>query len=256
MAKVTVLNTEDTKLKERIQKILSEAGICSRRRAEVLIRAGSVKIDGHPAQIGQQVDPHQCRITVDGQSISYSSKRQKHYIALYKPRGYVTTMSDERGRKTVTELVSDVGSRVYPIGRLDMVSEGLLLLTDDGEFANMMMHPKFHITKRYRVTVDSAVSDDAVSALSSGVVIDGKMTAPAIINVVSSSPARTVMEMTIREGRNRQIRKMCEAVSLNVKRLKRIAIGPLKLGMLQPGEWRELSKAEIAALRRAAASTK
>ena len=243
-------------MKERIQKILSEAGVCSRRKAEELVRAGAVKIDGHPAIVGQQVDPNQCRITVDGEPINYSSKRVKHYIALNKPRGYVTTMADEKGRKTVTELVSIAGSRVYPIGRLDMVSEGLLLLTDDGEFANMLMHPKYHISKRYRVTVDSQVSDKAVSDLASGVVIDGRMTAPAIINVVSTSPNRSVMEMTIREGRNRQIRKMCEAVGLNVKRLKRTAIGPLKLGMLAPGEWRELTKAEIAALRRAAAVNK
>lgn len=242
--------------KERLQKILSEAGICSRRKAEELIRAGAVKVDGHPAHIGQQVDPHQCRITVDGEPIYFQRKREKHYIALNKPRGYVTTMSDEMGRKTVSDLVSDLGVRVYPIGRLDKVSEGLILLTDDGEFANMLMHPKFHISKRYRVTVDSAVSDEVASELSSGVVIDGRMTAPAIINVVSTSPERTVMEMTIREGRNRQIRKMCEAVELNVKRLKRTAIGPLKLGMLQPGEWRELTKAEVAALRRAATNTK
>ena len=242
--------------KERLQKILSEAGICSRRKAEELIRAGAVKVDGHPAHIGQQVDPHQCRITVDGEPIYFQRKREKHYIALNKPRGYVTTMSDEMGRKTVTDLVSELGVRVYPIGRLDKVSEGLILLTDDGEFANMLMHPKFHISKRYRVTVDSAVSDEAASELSSGVVIDGRMTAPAIINVVSVSPERSVMEMTIREGRNRQIRKMCEAVGLNVKRLKRTAIGPLKLGMLQTGEWRELTKAEVAALRRAATNTK
>lgn len=243
-------------MKERIQKILSEAGVCSRRKAEDLVRAGAVKIDGHPAKIGQQVDPHQCRITVDDVPINYSSKREKHYIALNKPRGYVTTTADEKGRKTVTELVSDIGVRLYPIGRLDMVSEGLILLTDDGEFANMLMHPKFHISKRYRVTVDSHIDDKAASDLASGVVIDGRMTAPAIINIVSTSPTRSVMEMTIREGRNRQIRKMCEAVGLNVKRLKRTAIGPLKLGMLSPGEYRELTKAEVAALRRAAAVKK
>lgn len=243
-------------MKERLQKILSEAGICSRRKAEDLIRAGAVKVDGHPAVIGQQVDPHQCRITVDGEPVIINRKREKHYIALYKPRGYVTTMSDEMDRRTVWDLVSEVGVRVYPIGRLDKVSEGLLLLTDDGEFANMMMHPKFHISKRYRVTVDSLVTDEAASKLASGVIIDGRMTAPAIIDVISAESGRTVMEMTIREGRNRQIRKMCEAVGLNVKRLKRTAIGPLKLGMLQPGQWRELSKQEIAALRRAATNTK
>lgn len=243
-------------MKERLQKILSEAGICSRRRAEELIRAGAVRVDGHPAKIGQQVDPHQCRITVDGEPIHFQKKREKLYIALYKPRGYVTTMSDEMGRRTVSDLVEEVGCRVYPIGRLDKVSEGLLLLTNDGDFANMMMHPKFHISKRYRVTVDSLVTDEIASELSSGVVIDGRMTAPAIINIVSATANRSVMEMTIREGRNRQIRKMCEAVGLTVGRLKRTAIGPLKLGMLKPGEWRELTKAEVAALRRAATNTK
>ncbi|MEE1279494.1 MAG: pseudouridine synthase, partial [Oscillospiraceae bacterium] len=234
-------------MKERLQKILSEAGVCSRRRAEELIRAGAVRVDGHPAKIGQQVDPHQCRITVDGEPIHFQKKREKLYIALYKPRGYVTTMSDEMGRRTVLDLVEDVGCRVYPIGRLDKVSEGLLLLTNDGDFANMLMHPKFHISKRYRVTVDSLVTDEVASELSSGVVIDGRMTAPAIINIVSATADRSVMEMTIREGRNRQIRKMCEAVGLTVGRLKRTAIGPLKLGMLKPGQWRELTKAEVAA---------
>ena len=243
-------------MKERLQKILSEAGVCSRRRAEELIRAGAVRVDGHPAKIGQQVDPHQCRITVDGEPIHFQKKREKLYIALYKPRGYVTTMSDEMGRRTVLDLVEDVGCRVYPIGRLDKVSEGLLLLTNDGDFANMLMHPKFHISKRYRVTVDSLVTDEIASELSSGVVIDGRMTAPAIINIVSATADRSVMEMTIREGRNRQIRKMCEAVGLTVGRLKRTAIGPLKLGMLKPGQWRELTKAEVAALRRAATNTK
>lgn len=243
-------------MKERLQKILSEAGICSRRKAEELIRAGAVRVDGHPAKIGQQVDPHQCRITVNGEPIHFQKKREKLYIALYKPRGYVTTMSDEMGRRTVLDLVEDVGCRVYPIGRLDKVSEGLILLTNDGDFANMLMHPKFHISKRYRVTVDSLVTDEIASELSSGVMIDGRMTAPAIINIVSATADRSVMEMTIREGRNRQIRKMCEAVGLTVGRLKRTAIGPLKLGMLKPGQWRELTKAEVAALRRAATNTK
>lgn len=243
-------------MKERIQKILSAAGVCSRRKAEDLIRSGAVKIDGHPAEIGQQIDPLKSIITVDGERVYIDKKREKHYIALNKPRGYVTTMSDEMGRKTVYDLVSDLGYRVYPIGRLDKVSEGLLLLTDDGDFANTMMHPKFHISKRYRVTIDGSVSDEVVSKLASGVIIDGRMTAPAIINVVTAESTRTVMEMTIREGRNRQIRKMCEAVELNVKRLKRTAIGPLKLGMLQPGEYRELTRQEVNALKRAVSTTK
>ena len=239
-------------MQERIQKILSEAGFCSRRRAEELIAAGLVRVDGHPAKIGQQIDPQKCRLTVDGQLIVLPKKREKHYIALYKPRGYVTTLKDELGRKTVSELMADLGVRLYPIGRLDRNSEGLLLLTDDGEFANQMMHPRYHISKRYRVTVDSAVDDETAATLAAGVVIDGQRTAPAIINVLTATPTRSVMEMTIHEGRNRQIRKMCEAVGLTVGRLKRVAVGPLKLGMLQPGEYRELTRAEIAALRRAA----
>ena len=238
----------------RIQKLLSERGVASRRKAEELISQGLVTVNGTVCAIGADVDPDRDVITVAGKPLPQVQKAV--YILLHKPRGYVTTMSDEMGRRTVSDLVSELGVRVYPIGRLDKVSEGLILLTDDGAFANMLMHPKFHISKRYRVTVDGGVSDEVASELSSGVVIDGRMTAPAIINVVSASPERTVMEMTIREGRNRQIRKMCEAVGLNVKRLKRTAIGPLKLGMLQPGEWRELTKAEVAALRRAATNTK
>jgi 23S rRNA pseudouridine2605 synthase len=240
----------------RIQKALSDCGYTSRRKAEELVRQGRIKINGHPAVIGAEVNPHRDVITVDGERIYTGGKKQNIYIALYKPRGYVTSMSDELGRRTVDELVEDLGTRVYPIGRLDRNSEGLLLMTNDGEFANQMMHPKYKVAKTYRVTVHNCVNEDQITKMASGVVIDGRMTAPAIITVVSTSPERTVMEMTIREGRNRQIRKMCEAVGLNVKRLKRTAIGPLKLGMLQPGEWRELSKAEVAALRRAATNTK
>ena len=195
------------------------------------------------------------RLTIDGEALDPLPGLA---LMLHKPLG--VTCSHKEAGPLVYGLLPERWRRRDPplstVGRLDKETSGLLLLTDDGEFANMLMHPKFHISKRYRVTVDSAVSDEAASELSSGVVIDGRMTAPAIINVVSVSPERSVMEMTIREGRNRQIRKMCEAVGLNVKRLKRTAIGPLKLGMLQPGQWRELSKQEVGALRRAATNNK
>jgi 23S rRNA pseudouridine2605 synthase len=170
---------------------------------------------------------------------------------LHKPRGYVTTMSDELGRRCVKELVEDAPERVYPIGRLDKDSEGLLLMTNDGDFANLIMHPSHHVSKTYRVTVRPAVSDEQLTQLSSGVEIDGKKTAPAVIHVLEKEPGRVVLQITIHEGRNRQIRKMCEAVGLEVARLKRTTVGPLKLGMLQPGEWRELKPAEVGMLRNA-----
>ena len=165
---------------------------------------------------------------------------------LNKPRGYVTTMSDELGRKCVKELVEDVGAVVYPIGRLDRDSEGLLLLTNDGEFANHIMHPSKHISKTYRVTVRSSVSAEQIEKLSDGaIVIDEREVLPAEIHVLEKSETRSVLQMTIFEGRNRQIRKMCEAVGLEVARLKRTAVGSVKLGMLRTGDWRELSEDEI-----------
>ena len=170
---------------------------------------------------------------------------------LNKPRGYVTTVSDELDRKSVMDLLEGVEERVYPVGRLDRNSEGLLLFTNDGEFANNIMHPSRHISKTYRVTVRPDINDDQLVKLSNGVEIDGKKTLPATINVLSKEPNRVVMLVTIKEGRNRQIRKMCEAVGLEVARLRRISIGPLKLGMLKPGAFRELTAEELRAIRNA-----
>ena len=170
---------------------------------------------------------------------------------LNKPRGYVTTLNDELGRKCVSELLEDAPDRVYPIGRLDKNSEGLLLFTNDGEFANMIMHPRNHISKTYRVTVRPDITDEQAVKLSTGVEIDGKMTLPATVLVLNKEPNRVVLQITIFEGRNRQIRKMCEAVGLEVARLKRTSVGPLKLGMLAPGDWRELTPVELTALRNA-----
>ena len=170
---------------------------------------------------------------------------------LNKPRGYVTTLSDELDRKCVTELLEGVEERVYPVGRLDRNSEGLLLLTNDGEFANNIMHPSKHIGKTYRVTVRSSLTDEQVVSLSEGVVLDGKRTAPASITVLSQEKTRSVFRITIYEGRNRQIRIMCEEVGLEVARLRRVSIGPIKLGMLKPGEYRELTAEELRAIRNA-----
>ena len=235
----------------RLQKILSEAGYCSRRKAEELIARNKVKVNGHPTKLGDKANPHRDVITVGGERVYYNPKRKLIYIMLNKPRGYVTTLKDELGRKCVTELVADVGERVYPIGRLDKNSEGLLLFTNDGKFANGVMHPSKHITKTYRVTVRPSITDEQLVALSEGIEIDGKKTLPAVVNVLSEQPGRVVLQMTIKEGRNRQIRKMCEAVGLEVARLKRNAEGPLKLGMLKPGTWRELTAEELRAMRNA-----
>lgn len=241
--------------KIRLQKIISQCGICSRRKAEELISQGRVKVNGRVAGLGDGASAKDV-ITVDGERIAFSEKRDKYYIMLNKPRGYVTTMSDELDRKCVTELLSDVPARVYPVGRLDRNSEGLLLFTNDGKFANDIMHPSRHISKTYRVTVHSSVNDEQLAELAEGVIIDGKKTLPATVNVLAQEAERSVLQIVIREGRNRQIRKMCEAVGLEVARLKRTAIGPLKLGMLKPGTYRELTSEELRALRNAAGDGK
>ena len=171
---------------------------------------------------------------------------------LYKPRGFVTTMKDERDRSCVAELVSDIPERVYPVGRLDRESEGLLLMTNDGEFANAMMHPSYHVPKTYRVTVRPGVTEDQLTSLAAGVMIDDRMTAPAGVRVLTQEEGRVVLEIVLCEGRNRQIRKMCEQLGLEVARLKRTAVGTLRLGMLHPGKWRELTADEVKRLKNAA----
>ncbi|MBE6795266.1 MAG: rRNA pseudouridine synthase [Ruminococcaceae bacterium] len=230
---------------ERLQKYLSECSVASRRKSEELIKAGKVKVNGRVAQIGDKIDTKKDTVTVNGKKVV--AVKQKYYIMLNKPRGYVTTMSDELGRKCVAELVQDVGAVVYPVGRLDRDSEGLLLLTNDGEFANAVMHPRKHVPKTYRVTVRSNINDAQIEKLENGIDIDGdgRETLPASVRVIEKSAARSVLEITIFEGRNRQIRKMCESVSLEVIRLKRNAVGSIKLGMLQPGKWRELTDDEV-----------
>lgn len=236
--------------KIRIQKMIADCGYCSRRKAEELISQGRVKVNGRSIKLGDKCG-YKDLITIDGEKLYVPKKKKFLYIMMNKPRGYVTTVSDELDRRCVMDLLGEVEERVYPVGRLDRNSEGLLLFTNDGEFANSIMHPSRHVSKTYRVTVRPDISDEQLVALSEGVEIDGKKTFPASVVVKDKEPGRVVMLITIKEGRNRQIRKMCEAVGLEVARLRRISIGPLKLGMLKPGDYREITAEELRALRSA-----
>ena len=231
----------------RLQKFMAECGVASRRKSEALIERGKVKVTGHVAHIGDKINPKKDLVTVRGKKINKVDRM--YYIMLNKPRGYVTTVSDELGRKTVMDLV-DCKARIYPVGRLDKDSEGLLILTNDGSFANALTHPKHNYAKVYRVTVRPSVSDEILEKLRNGIEIDGRKTAPCDVNVITEEEGRVVLEFILREGRNRQIRKMCEAVELDVARLKRVSIGPVKLGMLQTGKWRELTDNEVKKLLR------
>lgn len=236
--------------KTRIQKIIADCGYCSRRKAEELMSKGKVKLNGHPVKPGDKATAKDI-ITIDGERIFIPKTKKFVYIMMNKPRGYVTTMNDELGRKCVTELLEGINERVYPVGRLDRNSEGLLLFTNDGNFANGIMHPAKQISKTYRVTVRPNISDEQLVALSDGIELDGKKTLPANVVVKNKEPGRVVLLITIREGRNRQIRRMCEAVGLEVARLRRISVGPLRLGMLRPGTYRELTADELRAIRNA-----
>ncbi|MEG0545768.1 MAG: pseudouridine synthase [Oscillospiraceae bacterium] len=232
--------------KIRLQKFMAESGVASRRKSEELIVAGKVKVNGKVASIGDKVDPKRDNVMVAGKKVT--KVRKNVYIMLNKPRGFITTMSDEMERKCVAELVSDVGTRVFPVGRLDRESEGLLILTNDGEFANALTHPSNHVPKTYRVTVRPAVTKEQVTALENGIEIDGQITLPSEVRVVERQEGRVVLEIIIFEGRNRQIRKMCEALGLEVARLKRTKIGSLKMGMLKQGDYRDLTDDEVHAL--------
>ena len=229
----------------RLQKMLADCGVASRRKSEELISAGRVRVNGRVAQIGDKVDPQNDKVYVGKRRVTGTARPKLRYIMLNKPRGVLTTMSDDRGRKCVADLIKDIDERLYPVGRLDRDSEGMLLMTNDGKFANHVMHPKKHVNKVYRVTVRPNINDAQVSKLESGVVIDGRKTAPAQVRVVSREEERSVLEIVIREGRNRQIRKMCDAVGLEVARLKRTAIGGVKLGGLRSGMYRDLTDIEV-----------
>lgn len=227
----------------RLQKFLAESGVASRRKSEQLIADGKVRVNGKTAEIGDKINPKKDTVTVNGKKIL--KRKDFTYILLHKPRGFITTMSDEMDRKCVAELIKDVPVRVYPVGRLDRDSEGMLLFTNDGEFANAMTHPTKHVPKTYRVTVRPSISEEQITSLTTGIIIDDRKTAPAQVRVITKEEGRVVLEIILYEGRNRQIRKMCEAVGLEVARLKRTAIGSIKLGMLKQGAWRELNEDEV-----------
>lgn len=236
--------------KIRIQKFIADAGVMSRRAAEEEIKRGNVSVNGHVASPGDKIDPKKDLVTVRGAKIRYQRKEYT-YIMLNKPRGYLSSTSDDRGRKCVTDLLEGVDGRVYPVGRLDMISEGMILLTDDGELKNRLTHPRYSLPKVYRVKVGGVVSDTQLDILRSPLVIDDYEITPVEVNVSSEDESGTVLKMTLFEGRNRQIRKMCEQADLTVKRLSRVSIGNLKLDGLSVGKWRYLTDTEIEYLKRA-----
>ena len=230
-------------MEERLQKIIAASGLASRRAAEELIAAGKVRVNGAVASLGDKADALRDRITVDGKSLA--PPEEKVYIMLNKPRGYVTTLSDEKGRRTVAELVGELGLRLYPVGRLDINSEGLLIMTNDGELANRLMHPRGGVEKCYRTSVTGEDIPAAAEKLREPMVLDGYRTRGARVEIERLSDTGGVLLVTIGEGRNRQVRKMCEQAGLRVTRLVRISEGGLKLGDLKTGKWRALSRAEI-----------
>ena len=227
---------------ERLQKIIAARGLCSRRQAEKWIEEGRVRVNGNTARLGDTADVTEDVIEVDGKRLPEAGK--KLYLMLNKPRGYVTTLSDEKGRKNAAELVAGCGTRVYPVGRLDMDSEGLLLFTNDGEFANLMMHPRHEIDKVYRVWVTD-FTPEKLEALKEPIELDGYTIRKPSVRPVRLESTRAILDVTIHEGRNRQVRRMCQAAGLEVARLKRIAEGALRIGELKPGAWRELEPREI-----------
>lgn len=233
-------------MEERLQKLLSAAGVCSRRASEAYILAGRVTINGQPAQLGQRADPDRDDIRVDGHPLAV--RPQLVYIMLNKPRGYVTTLSDEQGRPTVAELVADAGARVYPVGRLDLDSEGLLLMTNDGELMHRLLHPSGEVDKTYQVSVFGPV-EDAAQKLAAITDLEGETIRPAHVEVLRKTRQTAELSITIHEGKNRQIRRMCAACGLTVKRLRRVREHSLELGGLPCGRWRYLTPEEVAALK-------
>ena len=226
---------------ERLQKILSARGICSRRQAEELLSAGRVTVDGRVCALGDKADPEMNVILVDGKPIPAAQKAV--YIMLHKPRGFVTTLQDEKGRKNAAQLI-DCGARVYPVGRLDMDSEGLLLFTNDGDFAKKMTHPSHQIDKTYQAWVEK-YTDEAFQRVQKPVELDGYRIAPPKVSLLHKENNQALLEITIHEGRNRQVRRMCEMAGMYVTRLRRVSQGNLQLGDLPKGQWRYLTSEEI-----------
>ncbi|MBR5471012.1 MAG: rRNA pseudouridine synthase [Oscillibacter sp.] len=235
-------------MEERLQKLLSAAGVCSRRAAEAYIIAGRITVNGVPAELGCRADPEKDEILVDGKPLQ--PKAEPVYLLLHKPRGYVTTLSDEKGRKNVADLVVDCGTRVYPVGRLDLDSEGLLLMTNDGDLMQHLLHPSGEINKTYHVAVYGSV-DGAAARLAAITDLEGEKIRPAQVKVLRRTAETADLAITIHEGKNRQIRRMCAACGLTVKRLRRVQEHSLTLGDLPAGKWRYLTAAEVAALKKA-----
>ncbi len=231
--------------KMRIQKYLSLCGVTSRRAAEDDIKKGFVYVNGKLCGIGQTIDPAVDTVTYKGKKVALKRENDRIYVMLNKPRGYITTMSDELGRKTVLDLVSDIPERIYPIGRLDRDSEGLLLMTNDGELTNILTHPTHKIPKIYHVKFKGKITDEQLEILRSPLVIDGYKIRPVKTEIIRLTDNETVLEFTLFEGRNRQIRKMAEAAGLRIQRLTRIAVGNIKLGNLAPGKYKYLTGKQV-----------
>lgn len=230
----------------RLQKYFTDCGVLSRRAAEAEISAGHVKVNGRVAEIGQKIDPEKDTVTYKGKRIEPPENARRVYIMLNKPRGYVTTTSDEKHRHCVTELTSDVGMRIYPVGRLDMDSDGLLLLTNDGELANFLTHPRHEIPKIYHVKIKGIPTPEKLKQLGQPIEIDGMTTKPVRVRFISSSDGEvSTLEMVLFEGRNRQIRRMCEANEIEITKLTRISVGEIRLGNLAPGKWRHLTGSQV-----------
>lgn len=233
----------------RLQKYVADCGLMSRRAAEEKILDGSIRVNGEQVEVGRKIDPGTDEVTYLGKPVSEPKFRKYYYIMLNKPRGYVTTMKDEQGRKCVAELVSDVGARVFPCGRLDIDSEGLLIMTNDGMLANRLTHPSHHIPKYYTVSVRGKIAERQLKKLNSAMEIDGTPIRPAEVEILSMTDDSTSLGFTLYEGKNRQIRKMCEKVGITVTRLKRVAVGQIELGTLKSGKWRHLTRAQVDYLR-------
>ncbi len=237
-------------MKERLQKVMAHGGVASRRQSEQLILAGKVKVNGHVVtELGTKVDPKTDHITVDGKPLQ--GKEQHVYYILNKPRGYITTAADERGRKTVIQLLNGVSERVYPVGRLDYDSDGLLLLTNDGELTQRVIHPSYHMRKVYVVKVKGVITDETVQQLREGVELEDGMTNSAYVEVLLREKKASLLRIGIHEGRNRQIRRMCNAVGHEVIRLTRTQVGPITLGKLETGQFRALTHQELGKLHQA-----
>ena len=240
--------------KIRIQKYFSDSGLMSRRAAEAAILAGEVSVNGRTAALGDKIDSERDTVLYQGKPVR-ARRKDYTYLMLNKPRGYLSTVSDPRGRKCVTDLLSGIHVRVDPVGRLDLVSEGMLLFTDDGDLANKLTHPRHSVPKSYRVKVEGEVTEEQMRILRSPIELDGKPILPVDVTVHRIDESGTVLKMDLYEGRNRQIRRMCETAGLTVKRLNRVSIGELKLNGLAVGRWRYLTEDEIEYLKKIASKT-